>query len=101
MSKGVWNGGQQDFNPIKCSWCGTEFKPKTHHNVYCSADCAWRSGKLRSKEHIVHPNGNPVGEITKLAVSMGIRQGQSIAQIAKELDRPVEQIVELYREVLT
>lgn len=94
-----WRGGHQDFPPRKCSWCGTEFSPTTHHNIYCSPDCAWRSGKAKNKEHIIHPNGNTAGEVTRLIIAIGIRRGQTLAQIAKELDRPVEQIKEIYEGV--
>lgn len=88
-----------DYGTRLCRMCGAEFKPTTHHNVFCSPPCAWRHGKQKPNKYVLHPNGNPIGHVTKLIVSMGIRQGQSIAQIAKELDRPVEQIKEIYEEV--
>lgn len=87
------------YEARECAMCEKKFTPSTHRQKFCCKRCSIKFWNLKNREHLAHPNPNPITDGTKVAVRLGIRQGQTIAQIAKELDRPVEQIREIYIEL--
>lgn len=83
-----------NFAPRKCKWCGKEFVPTCHKNVYCSQMCAYEQSKenqkssrlianRKAKEHEVRIRNNQekIVNIAKEAKAHGMSYGQYVAMM--------------------
>lgn len=75
----------EKFKPRKCKYCGKEFIPASHRNLYCRRECfcAYRReterGKVRPVSKKKRSNQELIVDVAKEAKAHGMSYGQYVA----------------------
>lgn len=96
----IWRSGHKHKLPEKavCPTCGKKFAPRNGNHKYCSRSCQPSTAKTKAKEPRPDGKNRPFTEDTVYLINKWHREGMSVDNLAKMLDRSRESVLKALKE---